>query len=643
MWKPNYRREKRRRVFSPVMPFGSLVVPQQSPMTGTALASIPPFTHDSMNFIGDSVVGVAFSTGAPAPSIFYGTSGAVPITPSPRPNTYGDPGDGIWGLQRPIVRHAVQRGHVWAPSIGANSGSSNRHLIRLSNTTGTVLRFSAAAIGTAALATPAVAIVANKVIYAQEGLNSVVSWTINSDGTAAFDGDIALPFGVSPDGVGAAVLAPSGTKALVFGKNLENRNQICQTTDGAAYAALPALPISAGAPLRVVDAIALPASGAGPAAILVAAILGSASGPPRVLRSIDDGASFSLLAIDSAAVSASGGALHYVNGVVFLLFGATWFYSLDHGASFVKGNPSIAPQRVQWDADLRCYIAHCAGSVAILDDDLGVIGAVPLPVGDGLLSQLPTAAQSVPLYMSGVNSTAYPTANGLLYESGYLLGLAVSMGPAPGNIHYGRIAYRYDLQMLRLPKLEAAEVTLVGGGAAGEMYDYQGTPFPAARWPLANTQRSPASASYVLGLSAASGGMEGTVTGFGAEVKFCENIAPVDRIFPVITAAGALGVRFSDGVTVGGGGDAIHDRFHASAFGGTISGRMIIVGGASGEVRTVKTNPGQLLVIIVGVGGRVMLSTATTGGVLTSSPFLKAPVSIGQDGGIAVEYWENLK
>jgi hypothetical protein len=66
--------------------------------------------------------------------------------------------------------------------------------------------------------------------------------------------------------------------------------------------------------------------------------------------------------------------------------------------------------------------------------------------------------------MSGINPSSYPTASGLLYEDKHFVGVAVCSGT---GTHFGQIAYRYDLNIMRLPKLEAAEVILAGGGAAG--------------------------------------------------------------------------------------------------------------------------------------------------------------------------------
>jgi hypothetical protein len=641
MWKANYRREKRSKFFGPSLPFGSLVVPQQSNGTGTAnLAAIPPFTYSGRNFVGHSVIGLPFNNSrtATAPQIFHGAAGAVPTTPVVAiADSISDPGAGVWGLQRPIVRHAVQHGHVWAPAVGNFGGANNRHLIRLSNTTGALLRYSSTAAGTAALATPAFAIGWNKVIYAQEALNSVVSWTIGSDGTATFDGDITMPFGVSPDGVGAAVLAPSGTKALVIGKNFENRHQICQTTDGSTYTALPAQAISAGSPLRVLDAIACPAIGATPAAIVISCILGSTSGTPRILRSTDDGVNFTLLAIDSVSLSESGGALHLVNGMLFLLFGNAWYYSTNNGATFTKGSASISPQRIQWDADLECYIFHSSGAVVIVENDLSIKGTVPLPVGEALTTTLAAANRSNPVIMSGINPSSYPTASGLLYEDTHFIGIAVCSGT---GTHFGQIAYRYDLNIMRLPKLEAAEVILAGGGAAGDI-KYQAS-LALVLFPLTGSTngaaRTPANPTSLLGIGTASGGdnnfsdMNKTVP----QIVDFRDLSATGLAATEVKAKGAAGIEL-DGKLVSGGGDRIiylhanHPIFQPT--GVLIFGQ--ISGGDSGEIWRGIAEGGSLLVFIVGTGGKLFYDIP--------SQATKAMLSVGQDGGALVEYWENVK
>jgi hypothetical protein len=243
--------------------------------------------------------------------------------------------------------------------------------------------------------------------------------------------------------------------------------------------------------------------------------------------------------------------------------------------------------------------------------------------------------------MSGINPSSYPTASGLLYEDKHFVGVAVCSGT---GTHFGQIAYRYDLNIMRLPKLESAEVTLAGGGAAGNI-KYQISPSqPLTLFPLTGSTngaaRTPANPTSLLGIGTASGG-DNNFSDMNKTVPQIVDFANLTASLVVATeikAKGAAGIEL-DGKLVSGGGDRVvflqsaHPIFVGS--GGIILSSVQISGGDSGEIWRGIAEGGSLLVFIVGTGGKLFYDIPIQA--------TKAMLSVGQDGGALVEYWENVK
>ncbi|KJV09480.1 hypothetical protein VZ95_11225 [Elstera litoralis] len=330
-------RVKKSKYFSFTLPTGQTVLPYNSTLStdGTGQETLPPLELNEKLYLGTCNTGVTWagSHNRFRPTVISGVFGQVP---SASASSYGQY---LYGLRGPMARHALVRGFAWVPSVGNIGGGAGVNLVRL----GGADYYATAANGSSLTVSAPYALGPwNKVALAQGVADALITFSIASDGTASYDGARALPIGATPNGVGAVVVSPSGTKVLAFGRDLENRNQICQSTDAITYAALPEAAISAGNPLRVIDAVSIPAAGTRPAAIVVSCLL---AGVPRILRSVDDGVSYTLIALDSAGSAAPWGHMILVNGVLFCFHQSRWYYSLDHGGTWVIGSASVVQPR----------------------------------------------------------------------------------------------------------------------------------------------------------------------------------------------------------------------------------------------------------------------------------------------------------
>ena len=285
-------RIKKTRFYGPQAPAGQVVVgynPSQS-TNSAGLECLPPFISSGRLIMGTVVTGVTWDGGGrprAGTGLFSGALGQPPTSVT----SY----DGIYGLDRPIHRPAIVRGFPWSSCSSPAYGGGNNHLVRLD------ANVRATAAGANELVTPAYGLSPwNRAVFGRGAADLLMTFTVATDGTAAFEAARSIAFGSTPNGIGAVVVTPSGTKALVFGRDLENRNQIAQTTDTLTYAALPEAVISAGNPIKICDALALPAAGTKPATVVALGILNGTSGAARVLRSTDDGVSYALLPLGTS-------------------------------------------------------------------------------------------------------------------------------------------------------------------------------------------------------------------------------------------------------------------------------------------------------------------------------------------------------
>lgn len=620
-------RVQERRFFPLTLPNGQLVtgLNLSGAFDATGQEILPPLVLGGKLHLGTCSTGIAWN-GARARfgvATFYAPVGQTPILPTAGNGQGGnDPGNGLWGLLGPIHRHALVRGFAWAAASGTFGASETRHLIRV-DTAGTLYR-AAAAGTTAGLVTPAFALGwCNKVVFGQGSADLLVTFSIAADGTATYDADRSASFGSTPNGIGAVVEVPGANKALAFGRDLENRNQISATTDGVTYAALPEQAISSGTPLRVVDALAIPAAGAAPAVVLVSCLLGGPNGPPRLLRSIDGGVTFTLIALDSAAGAAPYLSLQEVNGVLFCWGQSAWYYSTDRGATWVKGSVAAGAGRADWDAARECYILHLRnGTVAVFDRDLTYLGTLTIPFVDQMTIQISMTGISAG---AGIAYAAPGLMPATYYADGVLFGLARMVY---GAQCFGLFTYRYDLHILRLPKTEPARLEMIGGGGYGDFYYTQnGTIYQFPAPTALDAVRIPATATVALGLASAAGALISAVVDNGAGECVQQSASPT---FSKATARGAAGLLL-DGRVFGGGGDR---TFESSTGLGAMG---YLIGGNAGSRRVVDIKPGALLVLQIGRGGR--LQQRINGDSSSVTTLLQVTLSAGQEGG-ALLTWE---
>ncbi len=627
-------RVSKRRLFGYAAPTGQLVLPHNvSNQAGAGVEALPPFDLNGRLYLGTIATGVANNNASNPPraptAVLAAALGQTPITAAVQ--------NGVYGLAGPMRRPAIVRSAAWSSSLGTFwvSGGPTRHLVRL-DSDGSLVRAAAGA-GTATdTVTPAYALPAwNRVVFAQGAADALITFTIGTDQTATYAADVAVPFGATPGGIGAVVQNAAGTKALAFGRDLQNRNQIAQSTDGAAWAALTETPISAGNPLRVADALALPAANGNPAVMLALCTLGGASGPVRLLRTADDAGSFALISVTSSASAASACELAYVNGILFIFTAAGWFYSVDHGATIRVGPSQVVnPGRVDWDAALQCYVVHLRmGGIAILTEsgptrDLAFIGSLLLPQSEQLLSQ---AIASIGTYIGYLGYAIGTVTCATYYRAGTLYGVAaVRQG---GGEMMATLTYAWPLAMMRLPKGEAARVLLKAGGGYGELYYSAPSTLTVLPNNTTSYPRIPAGPTRLLGVATATGGgslVDGSVA--AGEVRFFSNAGSPPASVAVSGGAGIV----IDGVSLGAGGARQQDIT------GWLPGgfyEACAVGGSAGGEARVQTSPGALLVFEIGAGGRVerrLIGNLASGGSLAT---LLTSLSTGQPGGALVE-WE---
>lgn len=619
-------RVQERRFLPLTLPNGQQVTGQSA--TGATDAAgqevLPPLVLGGRLYLGTCSTGIAWNGlrarfGAAG---FYAPLGQTPTLPTAG-NGQGvnDPGNGLWGLLGPLHRHAVVRGFAWASASGTFGASETRHLLRV-DTAGTLYR-AAAAGTTAGLVTPAFALGwCNKVVFGQGVADALVTFSIGADGTATYDADRSASFGSTPNGIGAVVEVPGANKALAFGRDLENRNQISATTDGVTYAALPELAISSGTPLRVVDALAIAAAGAAPAVVLVSCLLGGVSGPPRLLRSIDGGATFTLIALDSAAGTAPYLSLQEVNGVLFCWGQSAWYYSIDRGATWIKGGVAAGAGRADWDVARECYILHLRnGTVAVLDRDMSYLGTLTLPAVDQMAVQVSTSSLPTGWVITYAAPGLMPAT---FYADGALFGVARAVF---GTGCYGLFTYRYDLHILRLPKKEGARLEMIGGGGHGDFYFSGGGTIYQFPYAGSDIFRIPATATQALGIAVAAGGVTNSIADNGAGECVQQ---PTGSGFTKATARGAPGLEL-DGRILGAGGDRTFE------YSGAIGSTGYLIGGNAGSRRTVDVAPGALLVVQIGRGGR--LQQRVNGDASGVTSLLVVALSAGQEGGALVT-WE---